>query len=830
MQDSHGHPPHRRNRPPGRDEPGSRFQSVLPLQLDELIEHWHLTRSRSCPLPDLKELRGLTKVLIGNLTGSDLTRLFTLARRIDERLGFFLNSGAQPQRHEQETIGGLFSNLRSTMEQELLERRQLSQGLEPGEVRHTTYNDEARDDRLLYFLRPEPSHSEQLVPQIESRGLCVQSLRHVDQLRTALSERIPAGVLVHVPGDGTPAGPIAAIQTLRHSAHPDTPWAWLLDCDDPRARLEAVRGGADACFSRQMPAPDVVDRLVDLIHGHRPEPYKVLVIDPDPAEAITLFSTVCDDAPLEFRCTADPFQALEFAAIERPEAIVSAMRFPGMDGIELSRLLQQADPSLRPPILLRGDSRAIALDHDRIHAEGLELLVDGESPEWVLRRVCDQARRYRRDAARLQSISKIDHPTGWYSRHYFEALLGQWLLAEDSGSEIPALLFADLDAAFEQPAGAGRGAVPHPAALPRELVKRLWKILGPEDIVGRYSATGLAILARRSDAGQIEILAAAVRQALACPTPGDLDESPAVTAGVGVVPLQGSNAQALINDAIELASRARNQNGTGILLASELGMPAIEPEQRTQWTRIIHGAVSDKRLFLVYQPVASLVPADSAERFEALLRMRDPSGQILLPGQFVGMAERLGLIRLIDRWVLAGAAAMLAQHQEAHPEAMVFMKVSAGSILDPGFGPWIGETLQGCPPRPGSLVLQIREADARTYHEAVRLLIRHLRQLHIPIVIEHFGTRADSIRLLRDLRPDFVKLDRSFTQELHAQPERVRALDHIVQQARSLGVKTIAAYVEDAGSLAILWQQHPDLIQGNFLKQPDTLLLHDIVL
>ncbi|AGA33167.1 response regulator receiver modulated diguanylate cyclase/phosphodiesterase [Thioalkalivibrio nitratireducens DSM 14787] len=803
--------------------------------MDELIERWHITRSRACPTGDLKELRALTQVLVGNLTGSGLIRLSTLTRRIDERLRFFLNTDTCPQRHEQETLGTLFAGLRNTMNQEFYEHGLRPSGSGAGMLGPTPEDpsepseDAAENAPLIYFLRQDQSDTASFIREIAALGLPVRDFVHLDPLRTALTNRAPSAVLIHVPSDATPYAALTATRALRHSMHPTIPWAWILDRDDARTRLEAVRSGADACFCRSMAGTDLVDRLHDLMHALRGDPYQVLVIDPDPAEAVAPFSAAWNEAAFALKITADPFEAVDIATLHRPEAIVAALRFPGLDGIELGRMLRQADPGLPPPILLRGDAEAIAMDLERIHAEGLGLLPGSEPPERLVQRVCAHAQQHRNNAARLRSISRIDLPTGWYNRQYFEALVARSLTEKKPASGTEVLLYAEIHNGSESSCAGAVGVATRPE-LPMERVQRLRAVLAPDDVVGRYGATGLAILARRPDVGYIQAFAQSVQATLASPRAQDPEEDSGINASVGVVPLRGSNATALLNDAVELADRARDQHGDGIRLADELGVPPLDPDQRNHWTRVIHGAVNDQRLFLVYQPVASLLAADSTQRFEALLRMRDPSGHILLPGRFVGMAERLGLIRLIDRWVLAGAAAILAQHQQAHPEAVLFMKVSAGSILDPGFAPWIGETLGRLPLRPGGLVLQIREADARTHYEPARQLVRRLRQLGIQVAIEHFGNHSDSIALLREFQPEFMKLDRSFTRELGTRPEQIRALEHLMQQARFLGVKTIAAYVEDASSLAILWQQHPDLIQGNFLKQPDPQLQYDILL
>jgi multidomain signaling protein FimX len=117
-------------------------------------------------------------------------------------------------------------------------------------------------------------------------------------------------------------------------------------------------------------------------------------------------------------------------------------------------------------------------------------------------------------------------------------------------------------------------------------------------------------------------------------------------------------------------------------------------------------------------------------------------------------------------------------------------------------------------------VLELRESDVRTHSDRVRNLIEGLHALGVPVAMEHFGVAADSVRLLRELKPSYIKVDRSLTDDLCARSEQRDRLQQLVSQAKSHHVQTMAGYVEDAGGLAVLWQSGVVLVQGHFLDHP----------
>nr|WP_255346812.1 EAL domain-containing protein [Thioalkalivibrio sp. AKL10] len=152
------------------------------------------------------------------------------------------------------------------------------------------------------------------------------------------------------------------------------------------------------------------------------------------------------------------------------------------------------------------------------------------------------------------------------------------------------------------------------------------------------------------------------------------------------------------------------------------------------------------------------------------------------------------------------------------------------TLGDSSFLPWLGKQLAVHPVWPGSLVLQLREGDVLGRVDQLSAFGDALRDLEIRIALEHFGasTDADTRRMLAEMRPDYVKIARELTVGLHHSATPSLRLNGLLGQAKEVGAYTMASYVEDADGLALLWQAQIDLVQGNFIRQPEEELRYEL--
>ncbi len=194
--------------------------------------------------------------------------------------------------------------------------------------------------------------------------------------------------------------------------------------------------------------------------------------------------------------------------------------------------------------------------------------------------------------------------------------------------------------------------------------------------------------------------------------------------------------------------------------------------------------------------------------------MSDTEGKEILPGAFMPSAERRGLIGLIDRWVIAQAL-RLAQTSKA---GCVFARISRHSALEASLPTWIAHMLPSIGLEPRRFCIQVTESVTASNPAEILRLATALKASGVRFALEHYGTGIDPLAMLGTLPLDFVKIDGSLMQGLTTDKLLQSKVGSLIEAARERGIETIAERVEDANTLAVLWQLGVQHVQG-FLFQ-----------
>jgi EAL domain-containing protein (putative c-di-GMP-specific phosphodiesterase class I) len=202
------------------------------------------------------------------------------------------------------------------------------------------------------------------------------------------------------------------------------------------------------------------------------------------------------------------------------------------------------------------------------------------------------------------------------------------------------------------------------------------------------------------------------------------------------------------------------------------------------------------------------------------VRLIDEQGEVVSPTDFIPPAERAGMMKNIDRWVIGASFSFCVARQPA----LVFVRLSRDSILDESLLEWLRARATSTRMRPAQVCFQVSEEVALQQLKAVKAVAERLLQAGFLFAIDHLGTGRDSIQLLDHLPMKFVKIDGSLMQGLHRDKDQQRRVGDIAARARELKVKTIAERVENASTMAVLWQLGVAFVQGNFTQTHGVVL------
>ncbi|MGH8033114.1 MAG: EAL domain-containing response regulator [Luteimonas sp.] len=349
--------------------------------------------------------------------------------------------------------------------------------------------------------------------------------------------------------------------------------------------------------------------------------------------------------------------------------------------------------------------------------------------------------------------------------------------------------------------------------------ERLRSTIGDAGIVAaRFAEHSLSVLLRDADYAATTALAERIREAFASHVLPIGARSSVITISIGGV--QISEKIASVTQVLAKATQGvQSSIGIGGNRADIFDPGAVdraEQEHIQAWVARLRDAIDQEGFILHYQPVISL-QGDTGAVYEVYLRLDAGEGEPVPPLAFLQIAEEHGLLWEIDRYVIGHTIAVIGECLRAGKPTTLLVKVSQASLDDDSLVRYIDSqlSLHGVPGR--DLVLQLSEAKVFTHLKAAQEFATAVGRLDCRIALEQFGAGLDSFQLLAHLKPNLIKIDRSFVEELTktaANRERIR---EIASKARELGIRTIAEYVQDAASMSILFGTGVDYVKGQFL-------------
>lgn len=296
-----------------------------------------------------------------------------------------------------------------------------------------------------------------------------------------------------------------------------------------------------------------------------------------------------------------------------------------------------------------------------------------------------------------------------------------------------------------------------------------------------------------------------------------------VGVSIGLVPILGnaSNVLELLSRA-DLACYKAKDLGRGRVYLAEHNDSALE-RQHLELVHIanIPQAIADNRFFLMEQPIVSLLD-DTYKHVEILLRLTDEHGKIVSPDLFIPMAERYGMIGLIDRWVVR---TVLTNYRRYYPEAktMVAINLSGSSLSDEKFTEFVLQLLQQSTMPAEKLCFEITETTTISQLDQALKFITTLKQLGVRFALDDFGSGVSSFGYLRSLPVDYLKIDGDLIRNINEENYIPTIVDMVNQVATMMGMQTIAEFVENDAILTKLQALNVHYAQGYGIGKPRPL-------
>ena len=364
-----------------------------------------------------------------------------------------------------------------------------------------------------------------------------------------------------------------------------------------------------------------------------------------------------------------------------------------------------------------------------------------------------------------------------------------------------------------------------------EVSRRLAGCVRPEDVLARVGGDEFAVLV--AGAGRDgALMEAAVRvagciiEALRQPFKlGQHDVFSHCSIGIAVATVQHEKPEQLLRDA-DIAMYDAKKRGPGGYAIFNDSMHADVVEALALQTDL-RRAIARGEFRLQYQPIYGLA-SGVLLGVEALIRWHHPTRGLVSPSSFIPMAEEVGLIRDIGRWVLREACGQLRAWQAAQGPGLgntaallrVSVNVSADELRDRAFIPELRAALRATGLDPGCLQLEITESVFLHQPGTVGRVLKRIRSMGVRIALDDFGTGYSSLGYLDRYRIDTLKIDRSFIARMLRQRRAMAIMEGIVRLGRSLELDIVAEGVETPAQLRTLRGMGCASVQGFLLGRP----------
>lgn len=354
-------------------------------------------------------------------------------------------------------------------------------------------------------------------------------------------------------------------------------------------------------------------------------------------------------------------------------------------------------------------------------------------------------------------------------------------------------------------------------AILTEVSQRTAGVLRGGDTIGRYSSNKFGVILNDCSRPALEVAAERILGA-ATRDPIEIDDCPmhaSISIGAVLVPVQSDSVTSAITSSLRALEQARAVHGSRIAVyETDRARETKRAEAAGIATRISR-AIADNRLHLALQEIVESGSREPAI-YECLLRLDEPGEPEMSAAVFVPIAEELGLAGLIDRRTLDMAIDLLKQD----PDIRLSLNVSALTSSDLGWRQALETKLGGRPDLAQRLIVELTETIALKDLDETARFVDAVRGIGCRVAIDDFGAGYTSFANLKRLEIDILKIDGSFIRKIVDDPSDQMFLRMMVELAENFGLETVAEWVVDEPTAALVEQMGVTYLQGFHFSEP----------
>lgn len=297
-----------------------------------------------------------------------------------------------------------------------------------------------------------------------------------------------------------------------------------------------------------------------------------------------------------------------------------------------------------------------------------------------------------------------------------------------------------------------------------------------------------------------------------------------ISASLGPITKNTSSAQVCIRECLKTLDGADPNSalsGGKVYLMNDLGQTDFNVDSEEKITLFGRQLLEKRLIGIAFQPIVGLND-EGAEFYETLMRPKIEEYPKNIPSDFISKVFESPIATEIDRWVILETIKKLADKHNTSPQTCLFINLSAATIQDEKFSPWLKLALKTSNTPPAAITLQLRENDAGRYIEQSKTLIAQLKSIGCKVALTHFGLSSNPLLVLDKLAVNFVKIDRQLIQKIKAGGEEEEETLQMIILLKEMEQHCIAPFIESPTLIPTLWQNGIEYIQGHYIQAPSS--------
>ncbi len=667
---------------------------------------------------------------------------------------------------------------------------------------------------IIYFLHHPGTKTESLEKTLSSDHE-VHCFSDPEEFREVLGALAPDALLIEA-RQGENLDLIAPLlQRLREKQNSAVPLIAICDYSDLSQRLHLMRAGADAVMRSTVTAKEIRLKLDDLLQFNYSDPYRILIVEDDRSQGM-FAETILRKSGMQTRLVPDAMNVLEALNEFRPDLILMDLHMPDVNGLELTTIIRENSDFIDTPIVFLSGENDTDTQFDALRAGGDDFLSKPIRPRHLMQAVTNRAQRARSRHVQRGLNDQVSHqdasppePSQTESRFHdaLDAIINDLETTRDQCGGSVVRLALHLKRRTDLP----------PDNSIRDLMadslKRELKTdeCSEEDEVGRF-----LLLIPGDDFNQTLVRVESIKQSIMSTFEADSLITEAASICLGVCELTGRLTS--MAQAIEKADQAWQQS---LISESTQQISIIRSKQKTQnpdseFEHQVVNAIKERRLKLLFQPMVGL-KTDIGECYHGLVRLENENGDVIPAGQFLPIAEKLGVHKKLDQWVFFKSLAMIANRKRLGQPVNLMINQSPWVFSHSKWVEWVQEQILKREVDPLNVIVEFKLPAVIRHRSAAIDTFDRLMDIGVQLSLGQFTATDSAFELIEELPVHYIKLPNAAElQEMTEEP-----VSTIVARLHERGQKTIIPGIEDAATAADMWTSGADYLQGNFIQEPD---------